>query len=190
MHNRNTLIIIGVCWLLITMLGGCGKMFQWTFKEDIPQTELKRMGFSLDRYRQSEVLLTADDKAKIQQILGHPLRYYPKGFGFYNEIRHGEIGDIVPLKLETPYGRLIILARIKWYSIDKIIVSENVSKDGKPLVNEFFLSQFIGGTVSSSYKVATPPTVSSYRPEFHPAYQRRACHVSGDCGPPPGSNGY
>lgn len=156
MLNRNTLFII-LCSLLVMMLASCTGMFHRTFKEDIPQSELKRMGFSLDRYRQSEVLLTEDDKAKIQKLLGHPLKYYPKGLGYYSEIRHGEIGDIVPVRLETPYGRLVILVRIRLDSIDKIIVAQNITKDGRPVVNDLFLSQFLGRTVSSSYKVVKTP---------------------------------
>lgn len=157
MLNRNRLLVIMGCSLLVMMLASCAGMFHRTFEEDVPRSELKRMGFSLDHYRPREVLLTEDDKAKIQELLGHPLKYYPKGLGYYREIRHGEIGDIVPVRLETPYGRLVILVRIRWDSIDKIIAAQNLAKDGAPLVNDLFLSQFLGRTATSSYKAAKTP---------------------------------
>jgi hypothetical protein len=156
MPTRNILIII-VGSLFVMMQASCAGMFHWTFQEDIPQSELKRMGFSLDHYRPSEVLLTEDDKAKIQELLGHPLKYYPKGLGYYREIRHGEIGDIVPVRLETPYGKLVILVRIRLDSIDKIIVAQNITKDGRPVVNDLFLSQFLGRTATISFKVVKTP---------------------------------
>lgn len=157
MLNRNAPLIIG-CSLLVMMLASCAGMFHRTFKEDIPDSELKRMGFSLDRYEEAEVVLTQEDKAKVQASLGHPLEYYPKGLAYYREIKrhYGEIGDIVPLRQETPYGKLLMLVRIKWDSIDKIIVIENVAKEGKPLVNDVFLSQFLGRTAGSSYEVVIP----------------------------------
>jgi hypothetical protein len=155
-NRKNTLVIMG-CSLLVMMLASCSGMFHRTFEEDVPRSELKRMGFSLDHYRPSEVLLTEDDKAKIQKLLGHPLKYYPKGLGYYREIRHGEIGDIVPIRFQTPYGRLVILVRIRWDSIDKIIAAQDVAKAGEPLVNDLFLSQFLGRTATSSYKVVKTP---------------------------------
>ena len=156
MFNRNIRIII-VGSLIVMMLASCAGMSHRTFKQDIPQSELEMMGFGLDRYRQSEVRLAKDDKAKIQKLLGHPLKYYPKGLGYYREIRHGEIGDIVPLSLETPYGRLVILVRIQLDSVDKIMTAQNVTKDGKPVVTDLFLSQFLGKTASSAYNVVKTP---------------------------------
>jgi hypothetical protein len=155
---RNIMVII-VSSLLVMMLASCAGMFHSTSKDEIARSELKKMGSSLDHYEQRELSLTQNDKAKIQALLGHPLKYYPKGLRYYREIRHhyGEIGDIVPLYQETPYGRLVILVRIWWNSIDKIIVVENVTKEGKPVVNDIFLSQFHDKTASSSYKVVKTP---------------------------------
>ena len=152
--NRKILVIIG-CSLLVMALVSCAGMFHPPSKDEVAYTELKEMGSGIDHYEKRELTITQDDKAKIQVLLGRPLKYYPKSLTYYREIRHhyGEIGDIVPLYQETLYGRLVILVRIWWNSIDKIAVAENVSKEGKPVVNDIFLSQFKGKTVSSSYKL-------------------------------------
>ena len=161
MLNRNirNIIVIIVSSLLVMILASCAGMFHPPCKDEIARSELKKMGLTLDHYEKRELTLTQDDKAKIQALLGHPLKYYPEGLTYYREIRHhyGEIGDIVPLYQETPYGRSVILVRIRWNSIDKIIVVENVTKEGKPVVNDIFLSQFHGKTASSSYKVVKTP---------------------------------
>lgn len=158
MVHRNAWLIVGAS-CLVMMLAGCAGMFHRTFHEDIPRSELQMMGWSLDRYEQAEVVLTQEDQAKVQASLGHPLEYYPKGLGYYREIKrhYGEIGDIVPLRMETPYGRLLILARIRGDRMDKVKAIENPLKEGKPLVSDVFLSQFLGRTASSSYEVVIPP---------------------------------
>jgi flagellar basal body-associated protein FliL len=154
MLNRNILLII-VFSLLVMMLASCAEMFHSTTKDEIAYGELKKMGWTLDYYEQREFVLTKDDKVKIQKLLGRPLKYYTENFRYYSEIRrhHGEIGDIIPLYQQTPYGRLVMLVRIGWYSINKIAVVENVVKKTKPIVNDIFLDQFFGKTVSSSFKL-------------------------------------
>ena len=171
MLNRNIIIIIAYSFLVIAP-ASCAGMFHPNCKDEVSNSELKKMGFSLDRYEKRELLLTQDDKAKIQELLGHPLTYYPKGWlTYYREIRrhHGEIGDIVPLYLETLYGKLVILVRINWDSIDKIVVVENIAKETKPVVNDAFLAQFLGKTASSSYKmVKTPQDLLTARENIRP----------------------
>jgi hypothetical protein len=141
------------------MLASCAGMFHSTTKDEIAYSELKEMGWTSDHYEQREFTLTQDDKPKIQKLLGRPLKYYTKNFRYYDEIRrhHGEIGDIIPLYQQTPYGRLVMLVRIGWYSINKIAVVENVVKETKPIVNDIFLDQFFGKTVSSSFRVVKTP---------------------------------
>jgi hypothetical protein len=154
MFNRNILSII-VCSLLVMMMASCAEMFHSSTKDDIANSELNKMGWTLDHYEQREFVLTNANKVKIQKMLGRPLKYYTKNFSYYSEIRrhHGEIGDIIPLYQQTPYGRLVMLVRIGWYSINKIVVVENVIKETKPIVNDIFLDQFFGKTVSSSFKL-------------------------------------
>lgn len=158
MLNRNILLTI-VCSLLVMMLASCAEMFHSTTKDEIAYSELKEMGWTLDHYEQREFTLTQDDKASIQKLLGRPLKYYTKNFRYYSEIRrhHGEIGDIIPLYQQTPYGRLVMLVRIRWDSIDKIAVVENVVKETKPIVNDIFLTQFLGKTANSSFKLVKTP---------------------------------
>jgi len=151
--------VIIVFSLLVMMPAGCAEMSHSTNKDEIAYGELKQMGWTLDYYEQREFVLTQDDKAKIQKLLGRPLKYYTKNFRYYTEIRrhHGKIGDIIPIYQQTPYGRLVILVRIGWYSINKIAVVENVTKETKPIVNDIFLDQFFGKTVSSSFRVVKTP---------------------------------
>jgi hypothetical protein len=148
-----------VCSLLVMMLASCSEMFHSATKDDIVYGELKKMGWTLDYYEQKEFVLTQDKKEKIQKLLGRPLQYYTKNFRYYTEIRrhHGKIGDIIPLYQQTPYGRLVMLVRIGWYSINKIAVVENIVKETKPIVNDIFLDQFFGKTVSSSFKLVKTP---------------------------------
>lgn len=150
--------IIG-CSLLVMVLGCCAGTFHPPYKNEIARSELMKMGSGVVHFEQRELTLTQDDKVKLQALLGHPPKYYPKSLTYYREIRHhyGEIGDIVPLYQETPYGRLVILVRIWWHAIDKIVVVENVTKEGKPIVNDTFLSQFVGRTATSSYKTIKDP---------------------------------
>ena len=154
MFNRNMLLIIA-CSLLGIMLISCSEMLRSTNKFAIAYSELRKMGWTLDHYEQRELVLTQDDKVKIRKLLGRSLKYYTKDFKYYREMRrhHGEIGDIIPLYQETPYGSLVMLVRIRWYAIDKIAVVENVFKKTKPIVNDIFLDQFFGKTVSSSFKL-------------------------------------
>ncbi len=159
------------CSLLVMMLASCNGMSHSIRKDEVTYPELEKMGLSLDRYEIRELSISKDDEAKIATLLGHPLKYYPENLTYYREIRHhyGEMGDIVPLYQETPYGRLIILVRIRWNSINKIIVVENVTKEGKPVVNDIFLSQFHGKTASSSYKVVeTPQDLLALRNNIRP----------------------
>ena len=158
MLNRNILLII-IFTLLVMMPASCAEISHSTTKDEIVYGELKKMGWTLDHYEQREFVLTKDDKAKIQKLLGRPLKYYTKNFRYYTEIRrhHGKIGDIIPIYQQTPYGRLVILVRIGWYSINKIAVVENVIKETKPIVNDIFLDQFFGKTVSSSFRVVKTP---------------------------------
>ena len=151
--------VIIVFLLIVMMPASCAEMSHSTNKDEIAYGELKQMGWTLDYYEQREFVLTQDDKAKIQKLLGRPLKYYTKNFRYYTEIRrhHGKIGDIIPIYQQTPYGRLVILVRIGWYSINKIAVVENVTKETKPIVNDIFLDQFFGKTVSSSFRVVKTP---------------------------------
>ena len=151
--------VIIVFLLIVMMPASCAEMSHSTTKDEIAYGELKQMGWTLDYYEQREFVLTQDDKAKIQKLLGRPLKYYTKNFRYYTEIRrhHGKIGDIIPIYQQTPYGRLVILVRIGWYSINKIAVVENVTKETKPIVNDIFLDQFFGKSVSSSFRVVKTP---------------------------------
>ena len=151
--------VIIVFLLIVMMPASCAEMSHSTTKDEIAYGELKQMGWTLDYYEQREFVLTQDGKAKIQKLLGRPLKYYTKNFRYYTEIRrhHGKIGDIIPIYQQTPYGRLVILVRIGWYSINKIAVVENVTKETKPIVNDIFLDQFFGKSVSSSFRVVKTP---------------------------------
>ena len=161
------------CSLIVMMLASCGGMSHSIRKDEVTYPELEKMGLSLDRYEKKELSISKDDETKIAELLGHPLKYYPESLTYYREIRHhyGEIGDIVPLYQATPYGRLSILVRIRWNAIDKIIVVENVTKEGTTVVNDVFLSQFHGKTASSSYKVVeTPQDLLAVRNNIRPIY--------------------
>ncbi len=122
----------------------------------LPLNPLKRGGGlnELQGYQKGYLALTPAQRARVKDLLGHSLKYYPQGLSYFYQaetkkvgrakINLGERAEVFPISQQTPYGRLQILVWIDGDDIDKITVVKNVLKDHKPLVTDAFLNQFIG----------------------------------------------
>ena len=155
------LLSFGV-FLVIAAFWGCGTV---DLSHRILHRNLDKFS-THSRYEHRKVTLTKSQRKKISQILDTqiPVEKVVKYFKAHKWKGMGVSGDIFVVSGESAYGPYRILVLIEGHSVSKLIQDKPIFKEGHLIINQEFLSQFVGRHLEQSFEIARTPEERLYTP--------------------------
>lgn len=105
--------------------------------------------------------LSMQQSQLINKIYGEEISHKGDLIAYYEARKrkgiYGDVGNIFLVHAKGEFGPLDILVSTTDRSVDKILVKNNPVLDGKPLIPDEFLQQFIGRSLGDSWEVAQKP---------------------------------
>jgi len=152
-------LVVSVWFMLIT--AGCASLPK-TFNHeshDIAKLDISKIypaAISTDHH----IKLTLEQSRLINKLYGEEISQKGNLLAYYSAVkrlpRHYK-SKVFLVHVEEKAGRLEVLVGTRGRVVDKIVVKNNVTGQGKPVIPDEFLQQFIGRSLQDSWQVAEGP---------------------------------